>query len=257
MQLFIRTIGNNVCDLNICISDNTDYITKQIINEIINNLEPNITFSIILDNQIFNYLIDNTIKINNYIDNKYKLSNNKLDNDTLYIIKKSYNDIDNRSLTNYKLFLENIITLRYASNSELTNFILKYDNDKNAMLMFIKDHGDWLENIQKYSDDEDVILAAVNNCGHSLRYTNEKHTRNRNIVLAAVTNDGYALQYVDDQFKKDREIVLAAVCNSPCGLEYAHDNLKNDKEIVLAAVKQNKNALKFANNNLKNDKEIV
>jgi hypothetical protein len=121
-------------------------------------------------------LIDNTIKINNYINYKYKLLNNKLNSDTLHILKESYNDIDNRSLTNYKLFLENIITLQYADNSELTNFILKYDKE--------------------------IILEVVNKNWYALQYAHDNLKNDKEIVLAVVNYTEFHYNIFDAINKK-------------------------------------------------------
>ena len=105
--------------------------------------------------------------------------------------------------------------------------------------------------------------------------------KNREIVVAAINQYGYSLKYADESLKKDKEVVLLAVkkcffsnvcrqklkkiknlflpqLNSVVGelLWNVDDSLKKDKEIAIEAVKQCM-SLQFIDEIFKKDKEIV
>lgn len=81
--------------------------------------------------------------------------------------------------------------------------------------------------------------------------------RNRELVLAAVRQDWHALKYATEDFRQDRKVVLAAVERDGRALRYAHANLRLDKEVVMAAVRQNGSALPYVEGHLRQDREVV
>lgn len=81
--------------------------------------------------------------------------------------------------------------------------------------------------------------------------------RNKELVLAAVRQDWHALKYATEDFRQDKTVVLAAIERDGRALRYAHANLRLDKEVVLAAVRQNGSALPYAEGHLRQDRDVV
>ena len=46
--------------------------------------------------------------------------------------------------------------------------------------------------------DKEIVLAAVNNYGIALNFTNKILQKDKEIVLAAVNNDGWALRFANE-----------------------------------------------------------
>ena len=105
MQLLINTLSENICSITI---NELSNIYVLICDAIIQQMEWGITFTIIFEKEnkqiLHNYLLDNnTIELENYITDIYNSSKNT---HILYIIKEYYNDHKNRSLIDYKHYLD-------------------------------------------------------------------------------------------------------------------------------------------------------
>ena len=278
MKLFIYTLPGDIC---CCIEINDlSNISKQIFNAIIPDLKPNTTFSITDKIEILhNYLKDtNTIKLENYITNIYNSSQKDY---ILYIIKEYYYDDINRSLIDYKHWLENlsyfecflIVTSGNLSIHEkylILSMISKYGDrlpvflnndlkkDRDIVLAVVKKNGELLDYAcEELKGDKEIVLAAVKQNGHALIWASQDLMGDKEIVLYAVNTCGAVLCFASEKLKGDREIVLAAIKQYGGALLYACEELKGDKEIVLNAVKRNGDSLEYASKELKGDKEIV
>ena len=92
-------------------------------------------------------------------------------------------------------------------------------------------------------NDREVVLAAVKQNGHALKFASPSMKKNEEVVLAAVQQNGLALQHALLSMKNNEKVVLAAVEQNGHALKFAWRRLKNDEEIALAAIRQNSNAL--------------
>jgi hypothetical protein len=114
---------------------------------------------------------------------------------------------------------------------------------------------DW---IMDFSNDEEVMLAAVCCDGSLLKFASSQIQNNKKIVLNSVTGSGDALVHASDFLKNDEEIVIAAVSNCGKSLQFASDNLRKNKKIVLLAVAKDCKAFEFiTSGSLKLDKEVL
>jgi hypothetical protein len=253
MKLFIYTLSGEICcyiEIN-----NLSNIIIPIFNAIIPILKPDSTFIILTEEHkhLHNYLKDNnTTELENYITKIY----NSLQNEhILYIIKEYYYDNKNRSLVDYKNYLEK---LNYHECNEIARHTDLTIRDKYIIYKIVNKYGKLLSLLNKdLKGNREIVLEAVKNNGYVLLYASEELKRDKKIVLYAVIQNGYALLYASKELKGDKEIVLAAINQNGLALLYASDELKGDKEIVLAAVNQNGYALQYASNELKKDREVL
>ena len=81
-------------------------------------------------------------------------------------------------------------------------------------------------------------------------------TEDCEVVLAAVKLNGTSLMCAHWSLQLDREIVLAAVKQYGAALEYAHESLRADRDVVLEAVKTTGWALEYASEDLRQDEEL-
>ena len=84
---------------------------------------------------------------------------------------------------------------------------------RNTAIERLKQDGLKLENYPEYSNDREVVLAAVSNHGQALYYASDELKNNKEVVVAAVHNDGWALVNASPRLKADRGVVLTAVSN--------------------------------------------
>jgi len=91
---------------------------------------------------------------------------------------------------------------------------------------------------EKYIDDVDVVLAAVQKYGMQLEHAPSfKH--NKQVVLAAVKQNGFALSFAGKEFAKDQEVILAAVKSSSFSFTLADENLQKDVDFAMQALSLN------------------
>lgn len=102
-------------------------------------------------------------------------------------------------------------------------------------------------------NDPEIVKIAINQNGLAIEYASRTFKANPEYVLDAVKQNGSALQFVPDQFKQNRDYVSEAVKSSGMSLEFVADAFKAEKAIVKTAVMQDPRAIKFASNALKND----
>lgn len=135
-------------------------------------------------------------------------------------------------------------------------------SDREMMLAAVKAYGTLLRfGPKQWLDDEEIVVAAMNQNGQILRdmcedndFQSDKALLER-IVLIAVNHSGTLLKYVTPELKENREIVEVAVKNDAAALDFAGEYQK-DKEMVLLAVKKSPFALQFAPEFL-NDREVL
>jgi len=65
------------------------------------------------------------------------------------------------------------------------------------------------------------------------------HIKNdQDCVLAALNQSGLALEYLSDEFRNNNEIVMVAVATTANAICFASEHLKNTKEVLLMAATQ-------------------
>ena len=88
---------------------------------------------------------------------------------------------------------------------------------------------------------KDKLLQQVEreiNLFSTVQGPNPKLWSDRKFVLAAVQQCGWTLRYAHEDLRKDWGIVLAAVQQYGLALQYAHEDLKNDKKFINQALRQ-------------------
>ena len=64
---------------------------------------------------------------------------------------------------------------------------------------------------EQLQNDEEVVLAAVTDCGVALQYASDKLQNDKAIVLAAVSQDGNAFDHASEDLQDDLEVVQTAI----------------------------------------------
>ena len=150
---------------------------------------------------------------------------------------------------------------------------------REEVLLAVKSNGFSLAG-SDYTDDKEVVMAAVKNCGYALEFASPSLKQDKEVVMAALRNDGSAIQFASISLQKDKDVLLASVKNNiyalytyrklqhdkdifmaavPIGysLQFASNALRSDKEFILSLVKKNGMALEFASFTLKQDKDVI
>ena len=92
--------------------------------------------------------------------------------------------------------------------------------DRQSALKTLKKEGYKLRDMPQYMDDKELVLAAVNDYGLSLKHASPALQANREVVMAAVKNNGMAIDHASPELQKDKEIMKAANAQEQ-GLENA------------------------------------
>lgn len=106
------------------------------------------------------------------------------------------------------------------------------------------------DNFNKYRDNEEIAIEAVNIDGANLFWASERIRGVKDIALQAVTDSPEILWCVSDELKDDKELILRAVSIEGSTLNNASDRLKNDPEVVLTAIKNNISSFFYASEEL-------
>jgi len=81
-------------------------------------------------------------------------------------------------------------------------------------------------------DDMAVVLAAVAQHGHALKFAGVAAKCNKEVVLQAVRQRGTALAHAGDNMRCDREVVLAAVAAEKMAVVHALGGLRGDPYVL-------------------------
>jgi len=93
--------------------------------------------------------------------------------------------------------------------------------DREEALWQVRADGMWLTEAVEFQDDKAIVLAAVEQNPHALRFTTL--VDDRDVVLAAVQRNGKMLEFASEELRKDHEVVLAAIRSNPRAIRFAID----------------------------------
>ena len=105
--------------------------------------------------------------------------------------------------------------------------------------------------------DRNVLAAALPRCGDCLELADEALQDDKALVLAAVANAPHALRFASERLRNDRQVVLEAVKRSGAVLQNLPEQLRDDDEIAAAALRDNPQNLRFISDRLRSDKDFV
>lgn len=91
---------------------------------------------------------------------------------------------------------------------------------REVVLLAVKSNGLELAG-SDYTDDKEVVMAAVKNCGYALEFASPSLKEDKEVVMAAVRNDGSAIQFAG-QLRFDHEVIKASFKNNMYALFYHH-----------------------------------
>jgi hypothetical protein len=80
-------------------------------------------------------------------------------------------------------------------------------------IAFMKDYYSILDT--RFSDDIEIVRAAVSQDGGALEYASPQLRSNREVVFLAVKENGNAIQYADPCFGDDKELIITALSSVP------------------------------------------
>jgi CxxC motif-containing protein len=155
-----------------------------------------------------------------------------------YHVKWSYLDscffglLSNR-LKNDRNFIVNLITNLYGAE-----FVLKYVSEQ-------------------FKNDKELVLIAVKERGRVLEYASDELKNDKEIVIEALKNDSSAFRFVSKELQIDKKFIVIVLKTVPHILQFVSEEFKDDKDLVLEILKINANVLKFVSARLKNDIEVL
>jgi len=131
------------------------------------------------------------------------------------------------------------------------------ESAREGVLKVVRTHGVLLEIVgETYSNDLDVVVAAVRNDAKSLQFASPELRGRLEIVQEAVKANGLALQFASSQLQNYPNLVYKAVRQNGEALEFASEELKQHKDIVIAAVTKTPLALRHAAEDMSLDPDI-
>ena len=119
---------------------------------------------------------------------------------------------------------------------------------------------DYLSIDKKYKENRSFNLKLAGRNWWHIEYMDEKFRDDTDIALAAINNHSLALAKVSDRLRADRDVVYAALSGSFDGdvMEHANEKFKSDEDLVLEFLKKGKWQLyHFISSELQEKKEIA
>ncbi|EKE15530.1 MAG: hypothetical protein ACD_11C00145G0003 [uncultured bacterium] len=130
----------------------------------------------------------------------------------------------------------------YDVREEIANMVIKwFRDDKEIVLKTIPlvNMNKLDKLVYKFTNDDDVVAAAIKRRGLMLGFASERLQNNRKLALEAVKEDGHYFEYATKKIRSDKEIVGEAAKSDSCAVMYVEGDLKNDKAFLLDLVKLN------------------
>jgi len=144
---------------------------------------------------------------------------------------------------------------------------LNEDSDRDTVLAAAQQGEDTLYRVlEKFGDDEEIMMAAVRSDGMILWYGSERIRSNETIVKIAVENSsGKALRYASDKVKDSKKMVLHAlnlivphITHSSIPFHgLVSPRLQTDKDVVLISLKKFIVDFRDLPEELRGDKDIA
>jgi len=100
-------------------------------------------------------------------------------------------------------------------------------SDKAFILEMLQHNGLLLRQYKQFSDDIEMVTAAVNSVGMSIQYASRRLQANKLIALAAVSNDGSSVEYLADELLDDMDIIRATTLSSKTILDDVFEGCEN------------------------------
>ena len=153
-------------------------------------------------------------------------------------LELSQNDIEEK-ITNYNKY-SNVRWTDCGENNKDELFKSSKD-DKTQTIKLLKIDGNYINQVSNdLRNDEDVILAAMNNGAWYFKYAGERLKRNKEFV-ARIAGNSFSgqniLEYVDSELLNDREYMISLIKTNEKCILHIGESLKNDKTFWLSVLK--------------------
>ncbi len=155
-------------------------------------------------------------------------------------------------------FKEEALAAASTGRHRYSDMLHRYwSNDRDVMLAAVNAEG---KSIKYASDDlrndEEIVIAAIQESPTAIEYAS-KFKGNKTILLRAMRYEGYAIQYFDAIFRDDMECILESVKTiSSCFLN-ASARIKQDYSCVKQIVKANGYCFKYLSKELQEDEILL
>lgn len=157
-------------------------------------------------------------------------------------------------LSHPKISEDEEIILTRCENDNYFKLPKIFQNNKSFILKAIESGYNRLC-VSNFSDDPDIIKAAVKKSLHIFYNLKPEQKEDRGFVLAAATNKKFTIEYLPKKFGKDKDIILTIIRNNPH--EYLKCEMRNDIDVVLAFLNSGKGIWIYIPNQFKTRREVV
>lgn len=153
--------------------------------------------------------------------------------------------------------------VRITEDEEDLYSIIRWNAGRRDVIMAILAKKGCLLQYVRVEDEDDVTaMTAVKNDGCSLYYARPEHKRNEDIVLAAIQNNAHAIKYADSSLRDNSAFVLKALMcigssYNTTFFNQIHPQFRDDYEIMFVAVQLHGHYLTDASKRLRDDDTIV
>ncbi|MGN1402813.1 MAG: DUF4116 domain-containing protein [Ruminococcus sp.] len=153
----------------------------------------------------------------------------------------------NPTSASMKEFMKNqkLIEWLFSENESYIELLPSYIfTNRDVAILMVTSRGQLLELVPGYSNDYDVVLAAVKNTPYAMEYADKSLWGDYSIAEEAARNSEYCLMFSIEafqQFNDDDHIVKLALEANGANICYASDRIKSDYNMAVFALQHQKN----------------
>lgn len=112
--------------------------------------------------------------------------------------------------------------------------------------------------IEKYNDDEEIIMASINLYNHHLfSFISDRLKKDKAFILKLIEINENILEYVDEKLKDDDEIIIKAIGINGFMIKFSSERIKNDKNFCFTAIKKQAEAYEFISPAMREDNDLL
>lgn len=153
-------------------------------------------------------------------------------------------------------------------------------NNRDFILYALR-HRNWLQDLPQYQDDEDAVIATMQNCITQFEHASPRIKASKAFVMEHIKNNDYMLKHCDESLQADPEVVREAlksgnsfqyvfphyglhenslrdhfrIATSP--LLKGYSNLHNNRGLFIDAIKTDSSNYQYGSARLRDDEELL
>lgn len=179
------------------------------------------------------------------------------------------NDIQYKYIKNKSIFKCVVLLIPIIGNIAVILYDYSQKLTKEQTIAVVKKDGEKLSELdEKFKEDEQIVLAALEQNPKAIVYASAKLKANKEFMLKALKDKGFLTEIIiksaSAELKNDKDFIFETLKDKtevtiPIIMEFVNPELKNDKDFMLSLISHENSSmiLSYSSDTLKSNKEFV